>query len=182
MGYNTEDGVTTTNTAAIDSSEDVSQRDDSDLKAEGRAAMPETYAEYNFLSVEEKVELFAMADHADSLKVMKLVKQYFQEIGHYYSIDEVMEESDAIYERARQISISKNTKRICNELQEEGLSYQYLTVYEKAKLFDFRMYDNPYNLALHTSVLKKLGADMDFDERYEDYHEVYEAGLGIQRI
>jgi len=110
-----------------------------------------------------------------------LVKQYFQEIGHDYTIDEVMEESDVIYERARQINISKNVERICNELQGEGLSYWYLTVSEKVKLFEFRVDDNHYNLALHTAVLKKLGVDMDFDKRYEDYQKVYEAGLETQK-
>lgn len=59
--------------------------------------MPETYAEYSLLSVEEKVKLFAIADHTDSLDVMRLMKQYFQEIGHDYSIDEIMEASAAIY-------------------------------------------------------------------------------------
>lgn len=86
-----------------------------------------------------------------------------------------MEQSDAIYDGARQISVAKNTERICNELQEDGLSYWYLTVSEKAKLFEFQA--DHYNLALHTAVLKKLGVDMDFDERYEDYQKIYEAGL-----
>lgn len=76
-----------------------------------------------------------------------------------------MEDSGVIYEGARQISIRKNVERICNVIQEEGLSYWYMTVSEKAKLFEFRMDDNHYNLALHTAVLKKLGVDMDFDEQ-----------------
>jgi len=54
-------------------------------------------------------------------------------------------------------------------------------VSEKAKLFEFRMDDNHYNLALHTAVLKKLGVDMDFDERYEDYQKIYEVGPEMQR-
>lgn len=162
-------------------SEDVSVKDDFDLKADARVKMPETYAEYSLLSVEEKVKLFVISDYADSLDVMRLVKHYFQEIGHDYSIDEVMEESDVIYERARQISIWKSTERICNELQGEGLSYWYLTVSEKTKLFEFRVDDNQYNIALHTAVLKNLGVDMDFDERYEDYQKVYEAGLEMQQ-
>jgi len=37
------------------------------------------------------VELLAIADYADSLDIMRLVKQYFQEIGHDYNINEVME-------------------------------------------------------------------------------------------
>lgn len=122
-----------------------------------------------------------ITEYADSLDVMRLLKQYFQEIGYDYSIDEVMKESDVVYDGARQISISKNAERICKELQEVGLSYWYLTVSEKAKLFEFRMDDNFYNLALHTAVLKKLGVDMEFDERFEDYQKVYEAGLKIQR-
>lgn len=172
-----KDNFTTMESTDIDLSEEVSVRDDFDLKADARVEMPETYAEYNLLSVEEKVELFAISDYADSIDVMRLVKQYFQKIGHDYSIDEIMEESDVIYEGARQISISRNVERINNALQEEGLSYWYLTVSEKEKLFEFRMDDNHYNLALHATVLKKLGVDMDFDERYEDYQKIYEMGL-----
>lgn len=175
------DSFTSIESTEFGLSEDLFVNDDLDFNTDSKVAMPETYAEYNLLFVEEKVELFAILDYADSLDVMRLVKQYFQEIGHDYSIDEVMEESDAIYEKARQISISRNVDRICNALRKENLSYWYLTVSEKAKLFAFRMDDNHYNLALHTAVLKKLGVDMDFDERYEDYQKVYEAGLEMQR-
>lgn len=174
------DNFTSLEPTNLDLRDDVSARDGFDLIAASKVAMPVTYAEYSLLSVEEKVELFAISDYADSLEVMRLVKQYFHEIGYDYSVDEVMEESDAIYEVARQIGIGKNVERICNVLKEEGLSYWYLTVAEKAKLLEFRMDDNHYNLALHTAVLKKLGVDMDFDERYEDYQKVYEAGLELQ--
>lgn len=149
--------------------DDFTSIESTDFKADARAATPETYVEYALLSVEEKVELFAIPDYSDSLDVMRLVKHYFQKIGYDYSIDKIMEESNAIYEGARQISIGKNAERICNDLQDFGLSYWYLTLSKKAKLFEFRMDDNYYNLALHTAVLKKLGVDMYFDERYEDY-------------
>lgn len=175
------DSFTSIESTEFGLSEDLFVNDDLDFNTDSKVAMPETYAEYSLLSVEEKVELFAILDYADSLDVMRLVKQYFQEIGHDYSIDEVIEESDVIYEKARQISINRNVERIYNALQEEGLSYWYLTVTEKTKLFEFSMDDNHYNLALHTAVLKKLGVDMDFDERYEDYQKVYEAGLEMQR-
>jgi hypothetical protein len=175
------DNFTSIESKNLDLSGELSIGDDFDFKADARAKMPETYAEYSFLSVEEKVELFAISGYADSLDVMRLVKQYFQEIGYDYSINEVMEESDKIYEVARQISISRNVERIYSALQEEGLSYWYLTVSEKARLFEFSMDDNHYNLALHTAVLKKLGVDMDFDERYEDYQKVYEVGLEMQQ-
>ena len=180
LGLPVKDNFTFINSSDLDLKDDVSVREDFDLKSEVRLTMPETYAEYSLLSVEEKAELFAISDYADSLDVMRFVKQYFQEIGYDYSINEVMEESDKIYEVARQISIGKNAERTCNKLQSEGLSYWYLTVSEKAKLFEFRMDDNHYNLALYTAVLKKLGVDMDFDERYEDYQKVYEAGQELQ--
>lgn len=54
-------------------------------------------------------------------------------------------------------------------------------VAEKARLLEFSMDDNHYNLALHTAVLKKSGVDTDFDERYEDYQKVYESGLEMQQ-
>lgn len=100
------DNFTSIESTNLDLRDDVSARDDFDLKAAPKVAMPATYAEYSLLSVKEKVELYAISDYADLLDVMRLVKQYFQEIGHDYSIDEVMEESDKIYESARQISIS----------------------------------------------------------------------------
>jgi hypothetical protein len=103
---------------------------------------------------------------------MRLVKQYFQEIGYNFSIDEVIDESGAIYEGFRQITIGRDTDQICNELREAGLSYWYMTVSEKIKLYAFRIDDNNYNLALHLAVLKKLEVEMDFDERYEDYKKV----------
>lgn len=100
------DNFTSIESTNLDLRDDVSARDDFDLKAAPKVAMPATYAEYSLLSVKEKVELYAISDYADLLDVMRLVKQYFQEIGHDYSIDEVMEESDKIYESAGQISIS----------------------------------------------------------------------------
>lgn len=171
------DSLTSIESTNFGLSENVSVQDDFDLKADLKVVMPETYAEYSLLSVKEKMELFAITDYADSLEVMRLVKKYFREIGYDYCVDEVMEESDVIYEGARQISIRKNAEGISNEFKETGLSYWYLTVSEKAKLLEFRMDDNHYNLALHKAVLKKLGVDMDFDERYEDYQKVYETGM-----
>ncbi|GKX64851.1 hypothetical protein rsdtw13_01090 [Clostridium sp. TW13] len=50
----------------------------------------------------------------------------------------------------------------------------------KVKLFEFRLDNNQYNLALYTAVLKQLDIDMDFEEVCEDYQKVYEAGMEIQ--
>lgn len=81
LGLPVKDNFTSINSTDLDLKDDVSVREDFNLKADSKVAMHKTYAEYNLLSVEEKVELFAISDYADSLDVMRLVKQYFQ--GHW---------------------------------------------------------------------------------------------------
>lgn len=44
----------------------------------------------------------------------------------------------------------------------------------KARLFDFRIDENSYNLKLHAEVLKKLGIHMYGSEDFEDYQGIYE--------
>jgi hypothetical protein len=71
------DNFTSIESTNLNVNEYSSIGDDFDLKADARVEMPETYAEYSLLSVEEKVELFSISDYADSLDVMRLVKRYF---------------------------------------------------------------------------------------------------------
>lgn len=162
--------------------EEIDQVTDSIPKIiqEIRGELPETYAKYNLLSVEERAELFAISDVADVFSVFKSVQQYFKQIGHSRSLNEIMDEANLIYDAVRQIRIRKEADRICSELQNYGLPYSYITTVDKAKLFAFRLDDNNYNLALHSAVLNKLGISKDFDERYEDYQKIYEASLGGQ--
>ena len=45
---------------------------------------------------------------------------------------------------------------------------------DKARIFDFRIDDNHYNLQFHGLVLKKVGLTLYGAEVYEDYQSIYE--------
>ncbi|MGN1151130.1 MAG: hypothetical protein ACI4SN_03105 [Lachnospiraceae bacterium] len=47
-------------------------------------------------------------------------------------------------------------------------------VAHKARIFEFKLDDNRYNLELHGLVLKKLGLNLYGAEVYEDYQSIYE--------
>lgn len=53
-------------------------------------------------------------------------------------------------------------------------AYAYLSTMDKARIFDFKVDDNRYNLELHGLVLKKLGLNLYGAEVYEDYQSIYE--------
>lgn len=53
-------------------------------------------------------------------------------------------------------------------------AYDYLSTMDKARIFDFKVDDNRYNLELHGLVLKKLGINLYGAEVYEDYQSIYE--------
>ena len=73
-----------------------------------------------------------------------------------------------------ELTVKKWAKQIATTIQKYYKSYDYLTKENKAKLFNFRIDDNSYNLKLHAEVLKKLGIHMYGSEGFEDYQSIYE--------
>lgn len=79
---------------------------------------------------------------------------------------------EAIVEAAELI-IEEQAEQIATIIQKYYKSYDYLTTENKARLFNFRIDDNSYNLELHTDVLKKLGIHMYGSDSFEDYQSIY---------
>lgn len=80
---------------------------------------------------------------------------------------------EAIVEAA-ELTVEEQAKQIATTIQKYYKSYDYLSVENKAKLFNFRIDDNSYNLKLHAGVLKKLGIHMYGSDGFEDYQSIYE--------
>ena len=80
---------------------------------------------------------------------------------------------DDIVETA-ELTVEERAKQIATTIQKQYKSYDYLTAENKARLFDFRIDDNSYNLKLHAGVLKKLGIHMYGSDGFEDYQSIYE--------
>lgn len=80
---------------------------------------------------------------------------------------------DNIVETA-ELTVEEQTEQIALIIQKYYKSYDYLSSENKARLFNFRIDDNSYNLELHAGVLKKLGIHMYGSDRFEDYQSIYE--------
>lgn len=79
---------------------------------------------------------------------------------------------DDIIESA-ELTVEGQAEQIATAIQKYYKSYDYLSVENKARLFNFRIDDNSYNLELHAGVLKKLGIHMYGSDRFEDYQSIY---------
>lgn len=81
--------------------------------------------------------------------------------------------TDDVTVEVAELNIEEKAEQIATAIQKYYKSYDYLTADNKARLFDFRIDDNSYNLKLHTEVLKKLGIHMYGSDGYEDYQSIY---------
>ncbi len=73
-----------------------------------------------------------------------------------------------------ELTVDEMAEQIAATIQKYYKSYDYLSAENKARLFNFRIDDNSYNLELHAGVLKKLGIQMYGSDRFEDYQSIYE--------
>ncbi len=76
--------------------------------------------------------------------------------------------------RVAELTVDELAEQITTTIQKYYRSYDYLSAENKARLFNFRIDDNSYNLELHARVLKKLGIQMYGSDRFEDYQSIYE--------
>lgn len=79
---------------------------------------------------------------------------------------------DDIVETA-ELTVEEQAEQIATAIQKYYKSYDYLSVENKARLFNFRIDDNSYNLQLHAGVLRKLGIHMYGGDIFEDYQSIY---------
>lgn len=79
---------------------------------------------------------------------------------------------DDIVETA-ELTVEEQAEQIATAIQKSYKSNDYLSVENKARLFNFRIDDNSYNLQLHAGVLRKLGIHMYGSDIFEDYQSIY---------
>lgn len=79
--------------------------------------------------------------------------------------------------KANELTSEEQTEQIAATIQKYYKSYDCLSAENKARLFNFRIDDNSYNLELHVGVLKKLGIQMYGSDRFEDYQIIYEESM-----
>lgn len=75
--------------------------------------------------------------------------------------------------KTAELTVEEQAEQIVTAIQKYYKSYDYLSVENKARLFNFRIDDNSYNLQLHAGVLRKLGIHRYGSDIFEDYQSIY---------
>ena len=82
--------------------------------------------------------------------------------------------------KTAELTVEEQAEQIAMAIQKYYKSYDYLSVENKARLFNFRIDDNSYNLQLHAGVLRKLGIHRYGSDIFEDYQSIY--GETMKRV
>lgn len=140
-------------------------------------SLPNRFADYSLLSVEEKVKRYKMSGKED---VYALVETYFKRIGHPIYFGEVYDEAKELEIAYKSSLLSEQSELIAVEMLLDGItpeSYSLLSVVSKAKYFEFDIADNNYNLSLYKEVMRRMNQKMSRSELFEGYQEIYEAKM-----
>lgn len=139
--------------------------------------LPNRFADYSLLSVEEKVKRYKMTGKED---VYALVETYFKRIGHPIYFAEVYDEAKELEIAYKFSLIAEQSELIAVQMLVDGItleSYSFFSVVTKAKYFEFDIADNNYNLSLYKEVMRKMSQKMSSSELFEGYQEIYEAKM-----
>ena len=140
-------------------------------------SLPDRFAEYSLLSVEEKVKRYHMTDKEDTYA---MVEAYFKRIGRPIYFGEIYDEAKELETAYKSSLIAEQSELIAVEMLVDGItseSYSLLSVVSKAKYFEFDMADNNYNLNLYKEVMRKMSQKVSSSELFEGYQEIYEAKM-----
>lgn len=142
--------------------------------------MPLAYSEYRFMTYSDKAKAFDVAEDMSVNDIVKVIRDFYDNYGHEYDFDGLMDEADMIFKAARRDAIhaaAENTAQVIEMLYE---SYENMPLEGKVALFDFRMDDANYNLSLHREVLHLLGVKIDIEEMMDDYQKIYEEKMVLE--
>lgn len=132
------------------------------------------------MSPEEKAKAVGLVRMRNFDTVKSIVEIMFCDMEHNADVNEIMDEAKILYEGMEKHVIRLRVDEILEGIEKIGYSYQCLTNKEKAKLFNFQLDDNGYNLKLYFAVLKAAGVHYTMDESYEDYQKIYDKTVEMQ--
>jgi len=136
--------------------------------------LPFTYSEYRLMTISDKVKALGVTEEMSVNDIVKVIRDFYNNCGHAYDFDGLMDEADMIFKVARWDSIHEGAERITQVMQMLYDSYENMSIGAKVALFDFKMEDTNYNLSLHREVLRLFGVKMGMEEMLDDYQQIYE--------
>lgn len=77
--------------------------------------MPLTYSEYRFMTYSDKAKAFGVAEDMAVNDIVKVIRDFYDNCGHEYDFDGLMDEADMIFKAARKDAIhetAENTAQV----------------------------------------------------------------------
>lgn len=139
--------------------------------------LPDCFAEYSLLSVEDKVKRYKMTGKEDAYRI---VEEYFKSIRHPIYFGEVYDEAKELEKAYKLNLIEEQAVSIAVQMIIDGItpeSFSVLSAESKARYFEFDMTDNNYNLSLYKEVMRTMKQRISSSELFEGYQEIYEAKM-----
>ena len=140
------------------------------------------YETYKKMTSMEKAQMHGFRELKSYDTVRSIVQMKFLDMGHIADVDELLEETDLIYKGMCELVVKNKTEEVLDEIKQRGIAFDDLSVIEKARMLQFQLDNNSYNIQLYRAVCKACGVDnSDEDKIFEDYQAIYEKTLEMEQ-
>lgn len=141
-----------------------------------------SYEAYKKMTPMEKAQMHGFGELNSYDTVRSVVQMKFLDMGHIADVDELLEETDLIYNGMCELVVKNKTEEVLDEIKQRGIAFDDLSVIEKARMLQFQPDNNSYNIQLYSAVCKACGVDTsDEDKIFEDYQAIYEKTLEMEQ-
>ena len=141
-----------------------------------------SYEAYKKMTPMEKAQMHGFRELKSYDTVRSVVQMKFLDMGHIVDVDELLEETDLIYKGMCELVVRNKTEEVLDEIKHQGIAFDDLSVIEKARMLQFQLDNNSYNIQLYSAVCKACGVDTsDEDKIFEDYQDIYEKTLEMKQ-
>ena len=141
-----------------------------------------SYEAYKKMTPMEKAQMHGFRELNSYDTVRSVVQMKFLDMGHIADVDELLEETDLIYKGMCELVVKNKTEEVLDEIKQRGIAFDDLSVIEKARMLQFQLDNNSYNIQLYRAVCKACGVDnSDEDKIFEDYQAIYEKTLEMEQ-
>ena len=141
-----------------------------------------SYEAYKKMTPIEKAQTYGFRELKSYDTVRSVVQMKFLDMWHIADVDELLEETDLLYKGMCELVVKNKTEEVLDEIKQRGIAFDDLSVIEKARMLQFQLDNNSYNIQLYNTVCKACGVDTsDEDKIFEDYQVIYEKTLEMKQ-
>lgn len=115
-----------------------------------------SYEAYKKMTPLEKAQTYGFGELKSYDTVRSFVQMKFLDMGHIADVDELLEETDLLYNGRCELVVRTKTEEIQDEIKHRGSAFDDLFVIEKARMLQFQPDNNSYNIQLYSAVVRHV--------------------------